>query len=240
VLGPECLKGPVTISLGAEAASGLFGFVNITRDRDGAVRRERRAFQDAEGKARSTLSAKAAGLLRGGAGRAASDGKPFLVDFSVDPEKLPRVSWKDLAAVLDEGEGCFRGKLVLVGAEYAASGDVSYRVPHRRGGKDEVSGLVLNALSVNTLLEGARISDAPRMAAAVLLGSTLLLAGFWFLGRPKSATWWAVCLVLCGLYVASSFVVSREFGIFLPLAGPGVACLLSAGGMLWVGIKTGL
>ncbi len=120
-----------------------------------------------------------------------------------------RVSWKDAQNVLPRQPEAFRDRLILVGGEFAGSGDVYRNVPHTSARPAEVSGLVLQALTLNVLLEGQPIKALNGTFVVISLCAALGIAVMAVLsvsGRP----WMLGTLAVCGIvYVLLSFLLFR-------------------------------
>jgi CHASE2 domain-containing sensor protein len=151
----------------------------------------------------------------------------FWIDHSADWRRLPRVSWTDLAARVESEPGAFRGRLVLVGADFSASGDELHRVPARGAGPATVSGVVLQALMVNTLLAGAPVREVgllPMLVGAAV-AAAFILAGL--LCRPRPL--WPFVLASAGVlgYAGLSFVLFERSRLLLPIVAPLVVVSLA-------------
>lgn len=180
VVGPECIGGTTTVALGPERAAALFGFINLDQDADGVSRRARLHFRDLDGIPRPSFAARAA-LTFGTEGppvHLQSEDERFWIDHRIDPAQFTRVSWKDLDVVLRQQPDVFRDRLVLAGADYAGSGDEP-RVPIR----ERVPGVMLHAVSVETILDGFPVRSVRRgglillsaIVSGLLCGAALLL-----------------------------------------------------------------
>jgi serine/threonine protein kinase len=186
IVGPECIAGTMTVALGPERAAALFGFINLDQDDDGVSRIARRFFRDVNGTRRPSFASRAA-LTPGADPRAldtAHENDRFWIDHRIDPSGFTRVSWKDLDVVLREQPELFRDRIVLAGADYAASGDEA-RVPIR----DRVPGVVLHAVTVETMLDSFPVRSVRRggliLLSAVMSG--VLCAAVLLLRRTRGA-----------------------------------------------------
>jgi serine/threonine protein kinase len=249
VIGPECVAGLTAAALGPNRTSELFGLVNVERDPDGLVRQARSSYRDQAGSQRLFWAARAAWtfLKKGEAPRAIVGGSRAItdrpsgtiwVDHSVDRSQFQRISWKDLPATLDLSGTEFSDRLVLIGGDFAGGGD-HHPIPSRVAQREDVSGLILQALVVNTLLEGSRFRELgfmPSLVLSSLIGGLLVLA---ILNIPDSLT---PLLLAVGLLVAQLvliFLLFRWRGWILPMVGP-ISTVLLAGavGLLvrrWLG-----
>ena len=217
-VGPECLAGLTATALGPDRAAGLFGFVNLVEDPDGVVRRGRTRFRDATGRERDSLPGRAARTLLGSAPKDA--GEAFWIDHSADWQRLPRVSWKDLGTTLESAPETFRDRLVLVGADFSASGDEMHRVPARGEGPEAVAGVVLQALMVDTLLARTPVREASPLPIVVGAGvlAALVLLGLLCSPRPLGPVLLAVFAAL--VYVGTAFALFERSRLLIPVVAP--------------------
>lgn len=224
LVGTECVDGLTAVALGPRA-SEIFGFVNLDEDRDGIVRRGRLWFRDRSGQERPSWAARAARGL--GADRAADEEAPrsLWIDTRIDWPRYARISWRQVATVLNRNPDLFRDRLVLVGGDFRGSGDDYHRIPHRTG-RSEVSGLTLQALTVDTIAAGMPLREPGRapVAAAVALTTALALAVV--LCAPRVRWTIAGVAVGAGLYLALSFPVFWWTGLILPVTAPLLLLLL--------------
>ncbi len=223
--GPECVQGLTAVALGP-AASEPFGLVNLEEDADGVLRRARLGYRDAEGGFRPTWAFHAARRLLEPdiPPSSAAWRNGFWVDQSVDPERFPRISWKDLPHALEREPARFAGSLVLLGAELDA-GDESHRLPGRAGMPRDVPGLVGQAMIADTILAGFPVRDMALPSWLAKLAGWLALTGLslWILcsRRPGRAT--AFGVLFLGLYTAGALVVFQRARRVMPMAAPVVA-----------------
>lgn len=218
VVGPECIAGTTTVALGPARAAALFGFINLDQDEDGVSRMARVFFRDVNGTRRPSFSARAVSTP-GTDLRAMDTGHErdrFWIDHRIDPSGFTRVSWTDLDVVLREQPELFRERIVLAGADYAASGDEA-RVPIR----DRVPGVVLHAVAVETMLDAFPIRSVRRggliLLSAVVSG--VFCAAVLLLRRPRGAIVVATASVAWILAVLALFVWgSLMLPVVVPLA----------------------
>ncbi len=225
VLGTGSVAGLTVGALGPRRAGSLFGFVNLDEDPDGVIRRGRLGFRDRAGGERPSWAARAAGTLS--PLPAASPDRRFWLDPRIDAAGFARISWRDVPAALARRPWIFRNRLVLVGGDVMAAGDDVHRVPRRAGGAQTVSGLVLQALLVDTIAAGLPVQEASR--APFLAGAALwagLAAGVLLLVR-RPIPLLAVLLAGVLLYGVLSIPLFQRTGLLLPLTVP----LLPAGGV---------
>lgn len=221
VVGPEVLEGPVALALG-ERAVPLFAFANLTSDRDGTLRRARTAFLARDGSRVPSLAARAASFL--GAGAAGTD-PTYVLDYRVDARDFRRLSFHAAAGALAREPGLARGRLLLLGAEYEGSGDLH---PNPRDRDRPLTGLELQAIAVQTLLDGEPLRDAPRRLAAAFALPPVFLAAFGALWRRPGLGSGLLAAALLVAPFASALAAFLAGGLVLPVASP-VAAILLAG-----------
>lgn len=201
LVGPEAVGGLVTAALGPERAASLFGFVNVDEDPDGLVRRGRTAYLDRAGALRPSWAARTAGHLAVGAPGAAD----FWIDPRIDEGAFDTSTWSQAMDRLATQPEAFRGRVVLLGASTLAGGDDVHRVPARTGSSRAITGLVLEARLVDTVVAGLPIRSVPARAQA--LGAALSGALGWALAfgprRTRTAVFLLVAATLAELSVST-------------------------------------
>jgi CHASE2 domain-containing sensor protein len=212
VAGLGSLAGLTAAALGPREAASLFGFVNLDEDPDGVVRRGRLRFRDVAGRERPSWAARAAATafpLPGGE-------ESFRIDLRTDPAGFPRLSWREVPEALASRPWIFRGRLVLVGGDLQAAGDDVHRIPSRAGRRERVSGLLLQALLVDTLAAGLPVREASRapFLALAALWAALAAAAVLLLRRPAPALALLVGSLL--LVLALSVPVFQRTGLLWP------------------------
>jgi CHASE2 domain-containing sensor protein len=225
VVGTECLAPLTAKLLGPERFKNLFGFVNLGVDADGVIRRARLAYLDRSGEARLSFAARAPAAAAFQPAHPVPSAAPFWIDYSVRPNDLPTLSWKDLDGKLTGASQLFRGKLVILGADFAGSGD-EHRVPSRVSSA-LVPGVLIEALIVNTITGGLSIRTVGLPACLLMMGLAgyaTILAALLFPQRSNAVLWSAVG-VLC-VYVIFAFAIFRFSLIMLTLVGPALAMVL--------------
>jgi serine/threonine protein kinase len=193
LLGMECLQGLTIAAIGrGEQAERLFGFLNLHPDPDGRVRRAFAGFTSRDGQSWLSLPAKAYQIIvREDPTRKPSE-RPTWIDYSADWTKFQKVSWKDLPDVLGKRPEIFDRKIVLVGGEYEASQDM-HRIPQRPGVQGEISGLLIQALTLNTWLEARPFHEVNSFLVLLAAAVIFLLFSALYLTRAKAA--WPVILL---------------------------------------------
>lgn len=228
--GAACVNRLTAAALGPERFSRIFGFVNLGEDADTVARRANLSFQDAEGEFRDSWAAHAARSLAGrmpGPRMGSAPAGQFWIDFRMDWQNLPKISWKDLRSQLDRDPQIFRGKLVLVGAELVGSGDDYHRIPARRGRPDATSGVALQALIVNTILEGLPYRDPRPVPKWILLGliCSVILAASLCISRLS-----VPIVILAGFslaYASIAIFLFRQMQFVVPVAGPLLTAIMA-------------
>ena len=231
VVGPECVGGVTAAALGPGQASELFGAVNLMEDTDGVVRRARIFYRDGNGGERNTLAARAAGTLAFDQMKRLRQNvgdSPLWIDYSAARDQLKRISWKDLSSKTDQDPRALEGRLVLVGGDFAGGGDDAHLVPHRPGAPREISGLVLQALIVNTLLEGAPFREASTLPLLLAAGFACGVITFAILTRARVLDGLTIAAGLAVIYAVAAILLFRQSNLILPAAGPLIVLGLTA------------
>ena len=226
VIGPEAVS-PLTANLiGPQRYNDLFGFVNLPEDEDGAIRRAGLSYVDRSGLQRQSFAPRAAETAGLYTPFRTAAGSPLWIDYSVRPQDFPKIAWKDVGARLGTVPETFRGKLVLIGADYAGSGDV-HKVPETVSA-DLLPGILLQALVANAVAEKVPIRSAgsvPTYLTIGLLCFAILALAMRFPYRFAIVI--TASLVAAALYAAFAFAVFRSSRIMFVLVGPETAMLLS-------------
>lgn len=231
-IGTNCLAGLTASALGPDALRSLFGFVNLDEDSDGVARQAPFFYSDSSGGRWDTWAIRAARSVVDLTHRieaSATRRGSFWIDYSADWQKMERISWKDLSRYLESNRSSFRHRLVLVGGDYAASGDDYHRVPTRVGSPGAVSGIMLEALIVNTILADIPIretGESTRHLAVILLCAAALAGA---LCIPRLSLFAMVFTSVYVLYLLAAFLLFRWSNLILPMAGPLVMGLVALG-----------
>jgi CHASE2 domain-containing sensor protein len=226
LLGAECVAGLAAAALGPQRISALFGLVNVHQDEDGRVRDGRIFFRDVPGGRRPSWAGAASSLL---GIRAEHDDPGFVLDLAVDPDSFPSVPWRALPELARRDPGLFQGKLVLIGGDRASFADDAHRLASALGGARDVPGVVLQAMMVQTLLEGRPVRRAgqPWRLALAALGAA------WTAGACLTARTPRLGLLASGMLIVGMPVLEalsfRWTGLLLPLVVPAGGALLAAG-----------
>jgi serine/threonine protein kinase len=224
VIGPECIAGVTTIALGADRAAALFGFINLGEDEDGVTRMTRSFFRDREGGFRPAFAMRAVltSRLEIPSARTDQHGDRFWIDHRLDPTQFTRVPWKDLDATLRERPEVFRGRLVLAGADHAASGD-----ERRSPGGTVLSGVVVHGLIADTILSGFPLWGVGWVG--LMLMSITASASFASVALVFRWTVAATTIIaFSAVHLAVSFPLLAETGLMAPCVVPLVAGFVAA------------
>lgn len=226
VVGAECINPLTRYVLGPPRYQALFGLVNLEEDEDRTVRRARLVYRDKSGAGRQSFGSRAVESAFPGQPGAASEGAPMWIDYSVRLSQFTPISWKDLPARLTATPELFRDRLVIAGGTYAGSGD-EHRVP--RASSDKlVSGQFIQALIVNTILEGNPIHEIPMSRCFAAIGLACLTVAAAALCFPQHYLWPLIAFVvlLCG-YVGLAFLLFRSGRTLIAVVGPELTVLVS-------------
>jgi CHASE2 domain-containing sensor protein len=238
-IGAECI-GPLTAAaLSPEQFDSLFAFVNLDQDPDGSVRHAHTRYADRSGAARRTWAASAVEKFEGGStGDSAADtggrseASRFWIDYTADFTRFEQISWKDVPERLTRAPGSFRGRLVLVGADFLGSGDENHASPLAESG---VPGTVLQALIANSMLQRFPIRDAPWLVwliplvllSAIAIGCALLMR------RPFEMCVAALAVAIC--FFGIEWMLFRWMQWIAPIAAPlaALAIAFAASILIW-------
>jgi eukaryotic-like serine/threonine-protein kinase len=234
-LGLEALGGLATVALGREAAGRQFGLVNLEEDVDSVVRRGRVAYAGRDGGSIPSWAAAAArsiGAIATPPGAAwgmplAAEGT-FFLDFGSEFPPGSVVSWRELGSLLRD-PARVRGRLVVLGARLAGSGDDALRVPPGPAGSASIPGVLLQTRAIDTILHGFPVREVPGPAVLVALAlAAAALAGSVLCGatarRPVGV---AAATIAC--LPPAAFLVFHVSGRLVPVAAPALLLLAVTG-----------
>ncbi|MGE3704734.1 MAG: protein kinase [Vicinamibacterales bacterium] len=223
ITGTEPVDPMVAGVLGPEATSRLFALVTHAPATDGVIRRGRTAVPDVTGAARPTLAGRVAELV--GTATMAAPGDWFVIDYRIDATVLPRAGWQEFTQAV-RGGARFDDRALIIGADFTGSGD-EHRVPGPRRLSAAVSGLALQGVTINTLLQRAELRDAPPAAAGVLGGVAAFAAGLSVLlvRRPRVGMLGVAGTLAVVLLAAQAAWLA---GLMVPVVAPAVACMVAA------------
>jgi serine/threonine protein kinase len=222
-IGDGCVHGPVTLVLGQERASSVFGIANVDISSSGAVYQLRIGYRLEQGGILPSFAARLAAIAAAGA---APESRRVWIDYATPPESLPRISWCRLDTVLAQEPERFAGRIILLGQELTGSGDVYHGLPHPIRGTSQLSGLELQALMVNTLLQERPVRESDATAGAISIGIMTALLGTWLLlsRRLPVAAWLTGLLDL--VYILAAITVFLWLRYIMPLAAVLVAQMI--------------
>jgi CHASE2 domain-containing sensor protein len=224
ILGTDCVADATATALGAEGVSRLFGLVNVSEDPSGRIRDGRLFFRETTGGRRQSWAAAASSLL----GIAVEPEGPFFVlDQSIERRAFWSLSWAALRDMLAHDPQAFRGTLVLVG-DRLNSGDDVHHLPSIGSQGGSISGLLLQAIMVQTLLEGTPVRRPGLGIDLALAATSAVLAAGSLLWTPsvRRGIWVGTLLTGTALAIATlSFHWTDEL---LPIATFAATALLAA------------
>jgi serine/threonine protein kinase/CHASE2 domain-containing sensor protein len=227
--GMECVQGLTALALGPARMSQLFGLVNLDEDPDHITRRTRNYFRDTEGNQRDSWAAKAVRTFMLADDTTRKDKllpEYVWIDYSVDWQKIPTLSWKDVAATVQRDPSFFRDKLVVVGESFDVSGD-DHRIPVHGNNPTNIVGVIQQAIITNTILSGTPVHETNLVLQRILTCAiwTGLLIAVLCIRRMEVPL--AIFVAACLLYVAASVLIFRQRELILPLASPLLATALA-------------
>lgn len=204
--------------LASLSQDAVIASVNIPVDADGRVRRYYRGFLH-QGHYHATTSAVLAGASYG-------ETTPFLLDYSIDVDRIDRISFSDAYRGNFDPERV-RGRVVLVGATALELGD-EFATPVRAA----MPGVFVHALAYESLVQGrALLQPSPLIILALAF---LVLAMLW---PPRGALNMQHMLVRHGVVLSCVVLASLVLHAAAPVsAAPGlliVAQILAA----FVGVR---
>jgi len=227
IMGMECIEGLIMAALGTtERAEALFGFLNMRPDFDDRLRRMQIELQNQEGRRMYSMPARAFQILTGGDLSDEQTEQRLWVDYSIDWSKFQRISWKDLSSLISQRPDYFNNKIVLVGGEYEGSQDY-HKIPKRLERKDEASGLVIQALTLNTLLQTELIHDLSEFYVFLPLTAVFMFFSAVFLIRRKIFSFLITLFMLLTGYILMTFFVFIWNRLLLPARIPIIPFLLA-------------
>ncbi|MES2338792.1 MAG: EAL domain-containing protein [Pseudomonadota bacterium] len=185
--------------------------VSVAPDQDGLVREMPFATMT-EGTPRPSLSA----FIAAQAGRADST---FPIDFSINPESIPRASF---VAVRDGrfDPALVRGRNVLIGATAIEMGD-RYATPAR----GILPGVVIQALAAETLIAGVPVTGWPMAVVLLALAFATVLVACRSIGAMLGAA-----VITFVLFCTGVLVAQHGYAVHYPLA-VGIAMLANSTAM---------
>ncbi|MDQ3281251.1 MAG: protein kinase [Acidobacteriota bacterium] len=212
VIGTEPLSGLITAALGAEKTAAMFGFAELDVDADGVTREGRLSFRDARQRTWPSFAAHAAARV---ARVPAIDRTTFPMDWRTDPRHYRTISWKDFEPLLETNSEAFRSTLLIVGGAFTGSGDEMHRSPRGR-----IAGPLLQAASIDTIVEGLPLRRTPPWLAACVIALAAAAIAFVMLTRRRMALALFVAIAIAVAIVAVAAMLARFALLLVPVAVP--------------------
>jgi len=155
--------------------------------------------------------------VESGAGAAA-----FFIDAATDRERLNIVSWSAVPDELKKCSSIFANRLVIIGGSFVGSGDL-----HRLSGQGLMSGVLVQALIVDTVLKGL-----PIRGVGVVVWLPFLVLLMWMaaapIARPVRFGVLKWTIAVAGFWVMGAFALFVAAGWVVPILIP-AATILAAG-----------
>jgi len=221
--GAGCVSGYVTAALGADLAGRLYGRVALLEDPDGIVRRYELSCRDASGHPQPTLAGRTLAILSED-----DPGATIGIDFRADWR--PRLlRWAAAQKAFERRPSPLAGRMVLLGSESALGEDV-HRVPHPRALPGRISGVVLHALAIDTVIMGSSVEEPPAAPSAGVLGAISLLTAFAVLWIRRSSLGLLTAFLTAIVWVMGGYLLFRVLHLAIPVMMPIVGLALAGAG----------
>lgn len=213
-----------------QASGGVFGFVNLTTDPDGLVRRHSRHLP---GAGMPSFAAALAGVeAPAQAGLAwAIDWRLPVADGSPPFQKTPALILPLMAANLPLLSGWFEGRTVLIGADLPQQDRHATPLSTVTGGA-ATEGVAIHAHLVAQLLDGRLVPEWPEVGRWGVVLALAIAAGLVGMARWHLLLKMAGLAVLAGVYLAAVVGIASAGGAVLPVVAALIALVLSAGGAM--------
>lgn len=209
-----------------ERAQELFGFMNMQPDTDGSIRHTQLGLLNQDGQSMYSMPARAFQILAGSDIPRERALRRLLIDYSIDRTKFQRLSWKDLPLSLNDNPDMFRDKIVLVGGEYEGSQDF-HRVPFRSGlSNEEVSGLTIHALTINTLLLDNLVQNVSRSWVLLPMAVVMVFFSAAFLIRRRVFFPLIILLIILTGYILIVYFLFVWNRLLLPVGVPLITLII--------------
>ena len=227
IIGMECIGGLIMAGLGSiERAQELFGFLNMQPDTDGYIRHTQLGLLNQDGQSMYSMPARAFQILTDSDIPRELALRPLLIDYSIDRSKVQKLSWKDLPSSLNDNPEMFRDKIVLVGGEYEGSQDF-HRVPYRSGlSNEEVSGLTIHALTINTLLRDHIIQNVSGSWVLLPMAVVIIIFSALFLIRRRVFFPIIILLLILTGYILLVYFLFLGEQLLLPVGVPLITLII--------------
>lgn len=219
----------------ADAAAAV-GLVDVPLDQDGLVRRSylSREFQQ---KVYGSLATEAYRLTHSGVYPPRGE-DAFYMDFSILKKRAPILACSNVIAQ-DGWQDNVRDKLVLIGMANDEEID-RYRTPSVGGSSSdyqELSGVEIQALAIQTLLNKNLIHDAPHHLV-LIAGSLLLALQSFVISKVRFYVALAWSLLLAATITIGGVVAAAAMSLTLPVGEFTISLFISTGLMFM--LDTGL
>ncbi len=235
IIGMECIGGLIMAGLGSmERAQELFGFLNMQPDSDGYIRHTQLGLLNQDGQSMYSMPARAFQILTGSDIPRERVLRRLLIDYSIDRAKFQRLSWKDLPLSLNDNPDMFRDKIVLVGGEYEGSQDF-HRVPFRSGlSNEEVSGLTIHALTINTFLLDRLIQNVSGSWVLLPMAAVMMFFSAVFLIRRRVFFPLIILLLILSGYILIVYFLFIWNRLLLPVGVPLITLIITLVPIIWM------
>ncbi len=227
LVGPEVAEGLVTAALGPELSGAMFGYSNVTQDKDGVVRRNRLGYRGGTGDWTPVFASRVTSIVTGQPPAQAPLDNELWLDYRIDWRQIPSWSWKELRAVLARNPHALSGRFLLVGSDLAGSAESIFPLPRLPDMPAEAPGVVVQALMVNSLLDNAPIRGfvlTPPLFATALMFPAMLLV----LWLPRVTSGLTALAALALAFGVAAFLLFSWRAQVVPLGAPLVALALAA------------
>ncbi|MBI4248975.1 MAG: adenylate/guanylate cyclase domain-containing protein [Elusimicrobia bacterium] len=193
------------------------GAVNLTRDLDGVVRRQRLVFEHPPGVPRPGLAFKihqaaaSRGFLK--ALRANPQPETVIINYAGPGGTVPRLSLVDVYKGRTPA-GAFKDKIVLIG-DVSAEGQEVHMTPFSA----DMPGVEVHANVLHTLLSGRRLAGAPGWINVLIVLILAAMAAFIF-SVSGAGMGGVAAFVLSGAYAVGAYTCFIRGGIKLEVVRP--------------------
>lgn len=215
-------RGPVIGVLGPERTAAMFGLSNIFQDPDAIIRHGYAALPSASSESIPTFAAKAAAPFVDSTEPPAGLTQEFPINFAVVWQQYPNYEFRKAIMRLNTTPEDFAGKLILIG--YMADDEpfVQGRVPHLSQQPDRIESTYLQALTIQTILEGFPLRKLPLFLRLLLLEVLFLILAWFFLQYQRLWIPLLISAIVAIGYVFLSVYLFKMYLIILPLFIPAV------------------